>query len=99
VTNSKKNEVLKLRSIDIQVRKFILKDPKSGKEQEVVFIPPKVADRLQEYTRQKCRNTNDRNFAFSNESHIFSLGRPPFGDFIEHRSGLLGAAHLRIEHR
>ena len=49
-------EVLKLRFCDIQDRKLIIKDPKSGKEQEVVFIPQKVADRLQEYARQKCRN-------------------------------------------
>ena len=48
-------EVLKLRFIDIQGRKLILKELKSGKVQEVVFIPQKVADRLQEYARQKCR--------------------------------------------
>jgi integrase len=41
-------EVLKIRPIDIQERKIILWDPKSGKESEVVFIPQKVADRLKE---------------------------------------------------
>ena len=44
-------EVLKLWLIDIQDRKLIIQDPKNGKEQEVVFIPQKVADRLREYTR------------------------------------------------
>jgi integrase len=39
-------EVLKIRPIDVQDRKIILSDPKSGKESEVVFIPQKVADRL-----------------------------------------------------
>jgi integrase/recombinase XerD len=39
-------EVLKLRLIDIQDRKLILREPKSGKEHEIVFIPQKVADRL-----------------------------------------------------
>ena len=34
-------EVLKLRFCDIQGRKLVIKDPKSGKEQEVVFIPQK----------------------------------------------------------
>jgi len=61
-------EVLKLRLCDIQDRKLIIKDPKSGKEQEVVFIPQKVADRLQEYARQKCENPNDRIFPISYEA-------------------------------
>ena len=61
-------EVLKLRLCDIQDRKLIIKDPKSGKEQEVVFIPQKVADRLREYARQKCENPNDRTFPISYET-------------------------------
>ena len=36
-------EVLKLRLNDIQDRKLILREPKSGKEHEIVFIPQKVA--------------------------------------------------------
>jgi len=44
-------EVLKLRPIDIQDRKLILTEPKSGKEAEAVFIPQKIADRLKEYVR------------------------------------------------
>ncbi len=60
-------EVLKLRFCDIQDRKLIIKDPKSGKEQEVVFIPQKVADRLREYARQNCENPNDRIFSISYE--------------------------------
>ena len=61
-------EVLKLKFCDIQDRKLIIKDPKSGKEQEVVFIPQKVADRLQEYVRQNCKNPNDRIFPISYEA-------------------------------
>ncbi len=61
-------EVLKLRFIDIQGRKLILRDRKRGKGQEVVFIPPKVADRLREYARQKCQNPNDRIFPISYEA-------------------------------
>jgi len=41
-------EVLKLRLNDIQDRKLILREPKSGKEHEIVFIPQKVADRLRD---------------------------------------------------
>jgi hypothetical protein len=42
-------EVLKLRLKDIEERKRILREPKSGKEHEIVFIPRKVADRLRNY--------------------------------------------------
>ena len=61
-------EVLKLRFCDIQDRKLIIKDPKSGREQEVVFIPQKVADRLREYARQNCKNPNDRIFPITYEA-------------------------------
>jgi integrase/recombinase XerD len=61
-------EVLKLRFCDIQDRKLIIRDPKSGKEQEVVFIPQKVADRLREYARQNCKNPYDRIFPISYEA-------------------------------
>ena len=46
-------EVLKLTSNDILDRKLILNDTKSGKEQELIFIPQKAADRLKEYIRTK----------------------------------------------
>ena len=39
-------EVLKLRAKDIEDRKVTIRDPKSGKEAEVAFLPQKVADRL-----------------------------------------------------
>ena len=42
-------EVLKLTPKDIEDRKAIIRDPKSGKEAEVAFLPQKVADRLQKY--------------------------------------------------
>jgi site-specific recombinase XerD len=44
-------EVLKLTPNDIIDRKLILNDTKSGKDQELIFIPQKVADRLKEYVR------------------------------------------------
>ena len=37
-------EVLKLRAGDIQDRKLLLRDPKSGRGVEFAFIPQKVAD-------------------------------------------------------
>ena len=46
-------EVLKLTPRDINDRKLILRDPKSGKELEFVFVPQKLADRLKDYIREK----------------------------------------------
>jgi integrase len=46
-------EVLKLRPSDIEDRKIILHNPKSGRGAEIVFIPQKIADRLKEYIRDK----------------------------------------------
>ena len=43
--------VLKLTPNDILDRKLILNDTKSGREQELIFIPQKVADRLKKYVR------------------------------------------------
>ena len=55
-------EVLKLTLKDIQDRKLILQEPKSGREREIVFIPQKVADRLRDYAIQKCQSLDDRVF-------------------------------------
>jgi integrase len=46
-------EVLKLTPADVDERKLILREPKSGRGQEVAFIPQKLADRLKEYIRKK----------------------------------------------
>ena len=46
-------EVLNLTPRDVEDRKLIICDPKSGREIEVVFIPRKVADRLNQYIRDK----------------------------------------------
>ena len=55
-------EVLKLTPRDVQDRKLTLRDPKSGKEREHVFIPQKVADRLKEYIRDKNIQPDQRIF-------------------------------------
>ena len=55
-------EVLKLTPLDIEDRKVIIRDPKSGKEKEVVFLPQKVADRLKAYIRIERTEMNRRIF-------------------------------------
>jgi integrase len=49
-------EVLKLTSKDISDQKLILRDPKSGRENEIVFIPKRVAERLKGYARSACKD-------------------------------------------
>ncbi len=61
-------EVLKLTPNDINERKLTLKDPKSGKEQEFVFIPQKVADRLKEYIKDNCTDPDQRIFRICYEA-------------------------------
>jgi len=61
-------EVLKLTPNDINERKLTLKDPKSGKEREFVFIPQKVADRLKEYIKEKCTDPGQKIFPICYEA-------------------------------
>ena len=71
-------EVLKLSLGDIQGRKLILREPKSGKEREFVFIPQKVANRLKEYADVNCPNIDDRIFPISYQAArimVFKAGK------------------------
>jgi len=61
-------EVLKLRPMDVHDRKLTLRDPKSGKEREHVFIPQKVADRLKEYIRDKGIQPDEKIFPICYEA-------------------------------
>jgi len=46
-------EVLKLTPNDIDDRKLIIQEPKSGREGEVVFIPRKLLLRLNDYVKDQ----------------------------------------------
>ena len=61
-------EVLKLTPNDIADRKLLLREPKSGRDVEIVFIPQKVADRLQEYVRSEKIGLNNRIFPICYEA-------------------------------
>lgn len=61
-------EVLKLTPNDIADRKLLLREPKSGREFEMIFIPKKVADRLKEYIRTQKISLNDRIFPICYEA-------------------------------
>jgi len=58
-------EVLKLRPRDIRDRKLIIIKPKSGKIDEVVYIPGKVSERLKEYIMVQKIAPGDRIFPIS----------------------------------
>jgi integrase len=47
------SEALKLAPKDVGDQKLILRNPKSGKDAEVVYIPQKVAQRLREYIHER----------------------------------------------
>ena len=47
------SEVLNLTASDVEDRKLIIRDAKSGKATEQVFIPQKIADRLKQYIQEK----------------------------------------------
>ena len=61
-------EVLKLRAGDIQDRKLLLRNPKSGRGVEFAYIPQKVADRLKEYASEKCKDPSQRIFPIGYEA-------------------------------
>jgi len=62
------SEVLKLTPSDIKDRILTLRDPKSGREREFVFIPQRLADRLKDYIREKGIQPNQRIFPICYEA-------------------------------
>ena len=62
------SEVLKLTPSDIHDRRLTLRDPKSGREQEFIFIPQRLADRLKDYIRQKDIQPHHRIFPICYEA-------------------------------
>ena len=71
-------EVLKIIPNDIAERKILLRDPKSGREHEMIFIPQKVADRLREYVDTRKIGLQERIFPICYEaarSIVLKAGR------------------------
>lgn len=50
---------------DIQDRKLVIQNPKSGKPEEVVYIPRKLLERLNYYVSENNISTNERIFPIS----------------------------------
>ena len=55
-------EVLNLRAADVAGRKIIIQKPKSGRDEEVAFMPEHISVRLTEYIASQKLSTSDRVF-------------------------------------
>jgi len=55
-------ETLKIKVSDVSDRRLILKEPKSGKESELAFMPEQIAKRLHDYIQQENLTAGDRLF-------------------------------------
>ncbi len=55
-------ESLKIKVSDVTDRKLILREPKSGRESEVAFMPEQIAKRLEDYVKQRHLAPEDRLF-------------------------------------
>ena len=55
-------ESLKIRASDVTERKILLREPKSGKEAEMAYMPEPVATRMAEYIREANLTSEDRLF-------------------------------------
>lgn len=78
-------EVLKLTPKDIEDRKLFLREPKSGREAEIVFIPRKVANRLNQYILDKEIEPHKRIFPIT-----YSAARA-----MVVKAGKMVGAHIR----
>ena len=58
-------EVLNLRPYDIQERNLTIQNPKSGRPEEVVYVPRKLLVRLTDYVKDGEIGSNDRIFPIS----------------------------------
>jgi integrase len=74
-------EVLKLRMTDVDDCKLFLISPKSGRQNEVVYIPKKAAARLREYIRSK---------KMAPEERIFPIGYTGARQFVKRAGRKIG---------
>ena len=80
------SEVLKFTPSDIHERRLTLKEPKSGREQEFIFIPQRVADRLKDYIRER---------GIQAHQHIFPICYEAAREMVAKAGSVVGI-HLRL---
>jgi integrase/recombinase XerD len=74
-------EVLKIKPQDLNDRKIIIRDPKSGRGQEIVFTPLKLATRLKGYVQ---------NNGIEHDQRIFPLSYPAARMIVKKAGDLVG---------
>jgi len=74
-------EVLKIMPQDLNDRKIIIRDPKSGRDQEIVFVPLKLAARLKGYVQ---------NNGIENDQLIFPISYPAARMIVKKAGDLVG---------
>jgi integrase/recombinase XerD len=74
-------EVLKIKSQDLDDREIVITDPKSGRDEEMVFIPLKLATRLKGYIQ---------NNGIEHEQRIFPLSYPAARMIVKKAGDLVG---------
>ena len=79
------SEVLNLTPNDVDGRKLVLRNPKSGRGGEMVYIPQKLSNRLQEYIRDKDINS---------DAKIFPISYPAARIMVRNAGNVVGV-HLR----
>jgi len=79
------SEVLNLRAADVDDQKLTIRNPKSGKTSEVVFIPKKLAYRVKEYMNARGSENGQRIFPIS-----YTAAR-----VMVRKAGTLVGVHLR----
>jgi integrase len=71
-------ELLKIRASDVSDRTIVLREPKSGKEIEMAYMPENVSRKLGEYIKEKVLQGEERIFPIcysTARSLIRKLGR------------------------
>ncbi len=79
------SEVLNLRPCDVDGRKLVLRNPKSGRGGERVYIPQKLSNRLQEYIQERGTTPDAR---------IFPISYPAARIMVRNAGNVVGV-HLR----
>jgi integrase/recombinase XerD len=78
-------EVLKLHAADVDDQKLTIRNPKSGKSSEAVFVPKKLADRLKDYIGGR---------EIKGEQRIFPISYTAARVMVR-KAGTLVGVHLR----
>ena len=76
---------MNLRSADVDDQKLTIRNPKSGKTSEMVFIPKKLANRLKDYIKDRGMEGDKRIFPIS-----YTAAR-----VMVRKAGTLVGVHLR----